>query len=220
VEVTKERSFEQLAVNTIGQLPAAASGVERVGRAIERRALLSDEVFPRLFVAGRASTGQGEVFEMQRVELCTAFGTSLERFSKPLERHPPALGACLPVKALDERGVNRQRSHSTPGALIGDDAQQHADDEWKQRAADLTSERRKERRAGHDDHQTRCCQRRQPRVDPQCPGKNQPDGAAHFGDTNKSEKRPGSATGPCCIASIGRTSFTPPANANNAASSP
>src|SRR4029453_19632123 len=92
VEVTKERSLEQLAVDAVGQFPGAASGIERVGRAIERRTLFANEVFPRRLVAGRAAAGKREVFEMQLVEVCAAFGASLERFSKPLDRHIPAPG--------------------------------------------------------------------------------------------------------------------------------
>src|SRR5262245_59588190 len=188
MEVTKERSLEQLAVDAVRQLSSAASGVERVGRAIERRTLFTNEVFPRPLVARCASAGKREIFEMQRVEICAAFGASLERFSKPLERHPPALGACLQVKALGERGVNRQRSHSTPGTLIGNDAQQRADRKRKQRAADLTSKRREERRAGHDHDESGRGQRGQSRLNAERPGKNQADGAAHLGNTNKSEK--------------------------------
>src|SRR6185369_9424229 len=132
VKVTKERALEQFAVNAVGQVAGTASGIERVGRAIERRTLFANEVLPRLLVARGARAGEREIFEVQRFEICAAFGASLERFSKPLERHPPALGACLQVKAPGERGVDRQRSHSTPGTLIRNDAQEHADRKRKQ----------------------------------------------------------------------------------------
>jgi len=150
VEVTKKGSLEQLAVEPVSELPRAAARIERVGRAIQRRALFANEVFPRPFVAGGAAAGQREVFEMQFVEVGAAFGAPRERFSKPVERHVPALGACPAMKALRKRGVDRQPSHSTPGALVGHDAQQHAHCERDERASQLAAERGNQRRSRHD----------------------------------------------------------------------
>ena len=133
VEVTKERSFEQFAINAVGQFPRSSSGVERIRRAVERRPMFPDEVFPGCFVAGRAGARQREVFETEVVEVCAAFGAAFERLGKPRDRHMPALSACPAIQALGERDVDRQASHSTPSALIGDDAQQHADRKRKQR---------------------------------------------------------------------------------------
>lgn len=154
VEVTKKRALEEFAVDAIRQVAGAALGIERVSCAIERRTLFANEVFPRLFVARGAPAGEREIVEVQRLEICAAFGASIERFSKPLERHPPALGACPQVKALGERGVDRQPSHSTPGALIRNDAQEHADRTRKQCAAQLPAKRGNEGCSGHDHDET------------------------------------------------------------------
>ena len=182
--------------------------------------MLANEVFPRRLVACRTAAGEREVFEMQRIELRAAFGASLQRFSKPFDRHTPALGACPAIKALDERRVDRQSSHSTPCALIGDDAQQHADGQRKQRAATwppiavstvapvmitisplaASGVRRGRIRSAH--------------------GRMRPTAPQTSATPMKRRNGPGSATGPCCMASTGRTSFIPPAKTNNAASSP
>src|SRR4029453_14244504 len=47
VEITKERSLEQLAIDGVRQFPSTSSGIERVGRAIQCRALFANEKFPR-----------------------------------------------------------------------------------------------------------------------------------------------------------------------------
>ena len=131
MEVTKERSFKELAVNAVGEVACAASRFQRVGGTIERRTMLANEVVPGRLVTPGASARQREVFEVQLSRVGAPFRASLERVSEPLERHTPAFGACPAIETLDERRVDRQPSHSTPGALIGDHAQQHSDREWK-----------------------------------------------------------------------------------------
>ena len=191
----------------------AASRIERVGGSIQCRTMFADEVFPRRLVACRTAAGEREVLEMQRVELRAAFGASLQRFSKPLERHTPPLGACPAIKALDERRVDRQSSHSTPCALIGDDGQQHADGQRKHRASDLAAYRGDDCRAGHDHDQSAWRPAASDAVGCAAPTEESGRSAPQTSATPmKRRNGPGSAIGPCCMASTGRTSFMPPAN--------
>ena len=57
---------EQFGVQRIGDLAGPAARVERVRRPIEQRALLEDEVFPRLVVARGTRAGEREIVEVQR----------------------------------------------------------------------------------------------------------------------------------------------------------
>jgi hypothetical protein len=77
MEVAKERLAlarcrsgpEQVRIERIGQLACGARGIECVGRAIERRAMLPNEVLPGAFVAGRARAGERQILEVQGREV-------------------------------------------------------------------------------------------------------------------------------------------------------
>jgi hypothetical protein len=108
VEITEERSLEQLAIDAVGEFASTASGIERIGCTVERRPMLPNKKIPGPFVPRRAGARERKIFEMERVRVRAAFGASLECFNKPFERHPPSLRACPAIEALGERDVNRQ----------------------------------------------------------------------------------------------------------------
>ena len=55
---------EQLAVQRVGQFARTAGGIDSVGRSIEHRTMLADEVLPRAFVPTRAGAGEREILQM------------------------------------------------------------------------------------------------------------------------------------------------------------
>src|SRR6476659_8952005 len=77
VEVAEERlAFaaslaqpEELAVQRLGEVARAATGIERIGRAVQQRPMLQNEVVPRALVAISARARQREVFQMQAGEV-------------------------------------------------------------------------------------------------------------------------------------------------------
>jgi hypothetical protein len=119
---------EEIRVQRIGEVPGAATGIERVGGPIEKRPLREDEVFPRVFIAGRACACEREVFEVKRgkvaFDLVRRRGPSSKRASGArvegggetrLWRAPP-LAFRPTIEALDELLVNRQCEPSRPHA--------------------------------------------------------------------------------------------------------
>ena len=60
---------EQIAVQRIGEISGPPARLDRVGRAVQKRPVLSDEMFPGLLVRGSAGARQRQIFEMQRGEI-------------------------------------------------------------------------------------------------------------------------------------------------------
>ena len=79
VEVAEERlAFaaslaqpEELAVQRIGKIARAATGIERIGRAVQQRPMLQNKVVPCALVAVGACARQREVFQVQAVRYCS-----------------------------------------------------------------------------------------------------------------------------------------------------
>jgi hypothetical protein len=57
---------EEVAVESVRQLSCATAGIEGVGRTVEPRAMLPDEVFPGAFVTVSACGRQRKILEVQR----------------------------------------------------------------------------------------------------------------------------------------------------------
>src|SRR6185436_9930994 len=114
VKIPKEGSLEQLAVNSVGEIARAAGRIERVRGAIQRGAMLADEMFPGGLITFGAAARQCEILEVQRGDISAAPGRSFERLGKSVARHAPAGGVCTAIETLDELRVDRQPSHSTP----------------------------------------------------------------------------------------------------------
>ena len=174
VKIAEQRAFEQLSVNTVGQLTRAPGGVERIRRAIQDGTMFADEVLPRGVIAGGAAARERQVLEMERAKVGASLGASLERLSKALERHAPSLGMSPAMEPLDELRVDGHPSHSTPCALVGDDRQEHTDGHRKQRWRNGAAECRDNRRPDHDDDETRRGERGKNWPNPQRPRKDQP----------------------------------------------
>ncbi len=116
----------ELRIQRIGELARTTPPGERVGRAVEPRPLLPDEVFPRRLVSRGAGTCEREVFHVQRRQVaiqlspgrCLGANRSidarLERLGKKAGRHMPAAGVRLAVKPFDLRLIQPPRSHSSP----------------------------------------------------------------------------------------------------------
>ena len=82
MEVAEERPFEQLTIDTVGEVPCPALGIQGIGRSIQGRPMFTNEVLPRLLITSLTAAGEGNVFEMQCFELCATFGGSLEGFNE------------------------------------------------------------------------------------------------------------------------------------------
>ena len=82
VKVAKQRlaravlflQAEELGVERVGDLARAAARVDGVGRAVEGRPELGDEVIPRLVVANRAGAREREIRQVQRIEIAIELG--------------------------------------------------------------------------------------------------------------------------------------------------
>ena len=113
----------ELAIERVGEFARTASRGERVGRAVEPRPLLADEVFPCRLVSRGAGTGEREVLQMQRgqapIQLSLrrrlgaerAIDARIERVGKEHNGHVPASGVRLAVKPFDLRVIQPPRSH-------------------------------------------------------------------------------------------------------------
>ena len=74
---------EEIRVQGIGELAGSAAGIERVGGAIQKRALGQHEMLPRLVVARRARTRERQIFQVKRGEVAL----EIARLRRPAGKH-------------------------------------------------------------------------------------------------------------------------------------
>jgi len=113
---------EEIGVQGIGEIASVPSGVECVGRTIQRGSLSQNKMFPRRIVSGRARARKRKILEMEGCDVSLnlagildaagkcALDACLERSGESLSRRAPLRAFCLSIAAVNEPRINQHLS--------------------------------------------------------------------------------------------------------------